>query len=143
MFTSTFAPRITALALFTLMASVAQAQAVVKEGVLTDATGRTLYTFDKDQANKSNCAGGCLQAWPAYVAEVAPGAKLLPGLTRFEQNGTQHFVSVALSQQAEVVFKDANELAVSIERVGVQAAQPSGPFVYRGLCGKVWQPPKR
>ena len=42
----------------------------------------------------------------------------LPGLTRFEQNGTQHFVSVALSQQAEVVFKDANELAVSIEWSG-------------------------
>ncbi len=91
MFTSTYAPRIAALALFTLMASAAQAQAVVKEGVLTDATGRTLYTFDKDQANKSNCAGGCLQAWPAYVAEVAPGAKLLPGLTRFEQNGTQQW----------------------------------------------------
>lgn len=48
-----------------------------KSGLLTDAGGRVLYTFDKDSANKSNCNGGCLAAWPAYVAksgDKAPGA---------------------------------------------------------------------
>ena len=81
------------------MASVAQAQAVVKEGVLTDATGRTLYTFDKDPPTRAIVLAGACKPGLLYVAEVAPGAKLLPGLTRFEQNGTQHFVSVALSRK--------------------------------------------
>jgi predicted lipoprotein with Yx(FWY)xxD motif len=38
-------------------------------GMLTDAKGMTLYTFDKDtQAGKSACSGPCLSAWPALVA---------------------------------------------------------------------------
>lgn len=49
-----------------------QAQPVVRDGILADAAGRTVYTFDKDTPNKSNCAGGCLAAWPAFVAK--PGA---------------------------------------------------------------------
>jgi predicted lipoprotein with Yx(FWY)xxD motif len=49
-----------------------QAQPVVRDGALADAAGRTVYTFDKDAPNKSNCAGGCLAAWPAFVAK--PGA---------------------------------------------------------------------
>ncbi len=54
-----------------------------------------------------------------------------------------HFVSVALAEPAEAVFKDAHELAVSIEVQGAIPVQPNGAFVYRGLCGKVWQPPKK
>ena len=38
-------------------------------GVLVDLTNTmTLYTFDKDSVNKSNCMGDCLKAWPALVA---------------------------------------------------------------------------
>ena len=66
----------------------------MKDGVLTDAAGRTLYTFDKDQTNKSNCAGGCLQAWPAYLAEASADAKLIQGLSRFDQNGVQQWSRV-------------------------------------------------
>lgn len=42
-------------------------------GVLTDAAGFTLYTFDQDAKGKSNCAGGCAAAWPP--ATVAADAK--------------------------------------------------------------------
>ncbi|WP_201528794.1 hypothetical protein [Psychrobacter frigidicola] len=28
----------------------------------------TLYTFDKDSMNKSNCVGDCLKSWPALTA---------------------------------------------------------------------------
>ena len=38
-------------------------------GMLTDAKGMTLYTFDKDTAGKSNCSGQCLVNWPALVAD--------------------------------------------------------------------------
>jgi len=61
-----------AIALSLLAATVAQAQPVMKDGVLTDAAGRTVYTFDKDEADKSNCTGACLAMWPAFVAK--PGA---------------------------------------------------------------------
>lgn len=51
-----------------LAALTAQAQPVFQRGVLTDANGKTLYTFDKDAPGKSNCTGGCLAAWPMFVA---------------------------------------------------------------------------
>jgi predicted lipoprotein with Yx(FWY)xxD motif len=36
--------------------------------VLVDAHGMTLYTFDKDEAGKSNCNGDCAKAWPPAMA---------------------------------------------------------------------------
>ena len=36
--------------------------------VYTDEKGMTLYVFDKDEANKSNCNGDCAKAWPPYMA---------------------------------------------------------------------------
>lgn len=40
--------------------------------ILVDNKGMTLYMFTKDEANKSNCAGGCLQAWPPLLAVENP-----------------------------------------------------------------------
>lgn len=48
------------------------------------------------------------------------------------------FVSLPLPQPAEALFQRAVELAVSVEPVGASPARPGGPFVYRGLCGKLW-----
>ncbi len=61
------------VALLAVLATGAQAQPVARDGLLADAAGRTVYTFDKDTAGKSNCSGGCLTAWPLFVAK--PGAK--------------------------------------------------------------------
>ena len=58
-----------AFALSLFLAAAAQAQPVMRDGVLADPAGRTLYTFDKDAPGKSNCTGGCLAAWPAFVAK--------------------------------------------------------------------------
>jgi anti-sigma-K factor RskA len=51
------------------------------------------------------------------------------------------FVSASLPQPAEDIFFPAVELAVSVETAGVAPQKPSGPFVYRGLCGKLWKLP--
>lgn len=51
------------------------------------------------------------------------------------------FVSAPLHEPAESVFFAAVELAVSVERAGGWPSSPSGPFVYRGLCGKLWKLP--
>lgn len=59
----------TAIAVSLFLAAAAHAQPVMRDGVLADPAGRTLYTFDKDAPGKSNCTGGCLAAWPAFVAK--------------------------------------------------------------------------
>lgn len=44
-------------------------------GVLVDANKHmTLYTYDKDTLNKSNCDTLCLAAWPAFLAPNAASA---------------------------------------------------------------------
>ncbi len=35
---------------------------------LADGSGRTLYTFRKDTAGRSACAGDCVQKWPVFHA---------------------------------------------------------------------------
>jgi predicted lipoprotein with Yx(FWY)xxD motif len=43
----------------------------VEKGMLTDAKGMTLYTFDRDtMPDKSSCNGMCLMNWPALKAEA-------------------------------------------------------------------------
>jgi predicted lipoprotein with Yx(FWY)xxD motif len=47
-------------------------------GMLMDAKGMTLYTWDNDkEANKSSCNGMCLMNWPALKAEAADKGKPL------------------------------------------------------------------
>jgi len=68
---------IVTLSLATVLAPLAQAEEPVKmaDGVLVDARGMTLYTFDKDVAGsgKSVCNGPCATLWPPAMA--AAGAK--------------------------------------------------------------------
>jgi predicted lipoprotein with Yx(FWY)xxD motif len=42
--------------------------ATVKGGMLVDAKGMTLYTFDKDAGGKSACNGPCATNWPPLMA---------------------------------------------------------------------------
>ncbi len=54
------------------------------------------------------------------------------------------FAHVRLAAPSEQVFGRALELAVSHEAPGfalASTAAPTLPFVYRGLCGKLWPPP--
>jgi len=46
----------------------AQAPAKAMDGVLTNAAGMTLYTFDKDADGKSACNGPCAANWPPLMA---------------------------------------------------------------------------
>ena len=70
---------LTATVLLSLAATTpALAQTTERNGILADASGRSLYTFDKDQAGKSNCSAACLSAWPAFMAQAdaKPGGSL-------------------------------------------------------------------
>ena len=49
------------------------------------------------------------------------------------------FTHVPLDREADAMFARAVELGVSLEPVGTRPAQPSGAYVYRGLCGKMWR----
>ncbi len=41
---------------------------------LTDDAGRTLYEFDNDTKDTSNCTGNCLQNWPPFLVRSVPQA---------------------------------------------------------------------
>ncbi|MDA1128384.1 MAG: CHRD domain-containing protein [Chloroflexi bacterium] len=43
--------------------------------ILTDAAGRSLYLYTRDEPNVSNCSGGCALAWPPLITigDPAPG----------------------------------------------------------------------
>ena len=58
------------VALALVFGSASAQDAVVKKtnGVLTNAAGMTVYTFDKDSGGKSACNGGCATNWPPLTA---------------------------------------------------------------------------
>ncbi|PSH62647.1 hypothetical protein CU102_25120 [Phyllobacterium brassicacearum] len=43
--------------------------------VMTTPKGMTLYTFDKDTKDKSNCDAKCLKNWPAFHADAKAKAE--------------------------------------------------------------------
>ncbi len=47
-----------------------------KGNFLTGPKGMTLYFFDKDTANVSNCYTDCATVWPAYLQETAATSTL-------------------------------------------------------------------
>ena len=49
-------------------AVMAPPPAMTAGGLLTDAAGMTLYTFDKDAAGRSACNGPCAKNWPPLMA---------------------------------------------------------------------------
>lgn len=55
-------------------ATLAVATDPVLGDILVDDKGMTLYMFTKDEPNKSNCAGGCLEAWPPLLSKGSPVA---------------------------------------------------------------------
>jgi len=52
---------------------------------------------------------------------------------------TGKWVQMSLSEPAEKIFSQAVELAVSVESADETPQAPRLPFVYRGLCGKLWK----
>jgi predicted lipoprotein with Yx(FWY)xxD motif len=60
------------LALLAGCASMPGTPAMMKDGMLVDAKGMTLYTFDRDVASsgKSACEGDCAVKWPPVMARA-------------------------------------------------------------------------
>ena len=65
----------TAIAVFSIGIAAALAQAApasvgdtAKGKAMVDAKSMTLYTFDRDTSDKSNCSGQCTNNWPPLIA---------------------------------------------------------------------------
>jgi predicted lipoprotein with Yx(FWY)xxD motif len=67
-----FAAAVAALALVACATMSTPASVKTMDGVLTNTSGMTLYTFDKDAAGsgKSVCNGPCAQNWPPLMADA-------------------------------------------------------------------------
>jgi predicted lipoprotein with Yx(FWY)xxD motif len=72
------------LTLFSLSAHAADPPVKKSNGMLVDAKGMTVYTFDKDTANsgKSACSGSCAENWPPVQAGDAQPAAPYSAVTR-------------------------------------------------------------
>lgn len=78
---------IKALPLLTL----ALATPALAAGGLTDPKGMTLYTFDKDTKDTSNCYDACAQKWPPYL--VKDGKESGEGWTQTKRkDGSEQWV---------------------------------------------------
>ena len=57
--------------------------------ILTDDTGRVLYSFTKDEKSKSNCTGTCAATWPVYAPTTITAGTGIDGtkLTSFDNAG--------------------------------------------------------
>lgn len=77
--------------------------------------------------------GQTLYLWRIDKAGVVTAVAPLPDVP------LAPFTRLQLAEPAEQVFFPAVELAVSLEPVGSLPAAPTTPFVYRGLCGKLWR----
>jgi len=42
--------------------------------ILVDGAGRTLYLFEKDRPNQSECSGACAEDWPVFHGGATPKA---------------------------------------------------------------------
>jgi hypothetical protein len=42
--------------------------------ILVDGSGRTLYLFEKDRPNQSECTGACAADWPVFHSSAVPHA---------------------------------------------------------------------
>ncbi len=51
-------------------ALLADAPAAIKDGMLVDDSGMTLYTYDKDSHGKSVCVDKCAKNWPPLQADM-------------------------------------------------------------------------
>lgn len=78
-------------------------------------------------------AGHRLHLWRIDKDGVSTALGALPA------DASARILRMTLPEPAEKAFFTAVELAVSIEAVEQAPAAPSMPFVYRGLCGKVWK----
>lgn len=113
--------------------ATAQGQA----GLVVSSLHKGMWMDIKQQIPMAPPPGQTLYLWWIDKAGQPHPVAALPEL------GQRRFVSVRLAEPAETVFRDAVELAVSLEPQGSQPAQPGAAFAYRGLCGKVWRPPVR
>ena len=68
-----------------LVPGVTDVRTIQHEGkpveLLTDVKGLSLYTFDPDGANESNCYDGCAKTWPPILISAAIAETLEDGFS--------------------------------------------------------------
>ncbi|HEY3185884.1 MAG TPA: hypothetical protein VGJ70_00325 [Solirubrobacteraceae bacterium] len=86
--------------------------------VLADGNGRTLYLFEADKANMSNCAGACLSLWPPFTSRAKPQAKggalaakvaAIPGTRQVTYNGHPLYYYVADRKPGDTAGQGLNQ----------------------------------
>jgi predicted lipoprotein with Yx(FWY)xxD motif len=107
---------------------------------LVDAKGRTLYLFEADKPNKSNCSSACLSVWPPLSASgkapsVSGGAvagklgvtKLAGGKSIVTYNGHPLYYYVGDKKPGDTAGQGLNQFGA-----GWYVVNPSGDKIDKG-----------
>ncbi len=130
-------------------ANVAIAESVTEANGILTASGRTLYTFDKDMANKSNCNGGCAAAWPPFLVKEGDrtpvefrAIKRDDGTQQWALNGKPLYFFAADVQPGDVngddkngvwhVIRGANERSAATSAAGSWTVESNAMPSYPG-----------
>lgn len=105
-----------------------------KPGLIVSSLRRGTTVDLKQLTPVSVAAGTTLYLWSIDKNGKVQGIGPVPA---------KDFTSAPLPAVAEALFFEAVELAVSIEALGQRPERPSEPWVYRGLCGKLWKLPAK
>ena len=73
--TASFKALLMAAALTLPGLAMAAEPAMMKDGMMVDHKGMTLYTFDKDSGGKSMCNDDCAKNWPPLMATPSDKAE--------------------------------------------------------------------
>jgi predicted lipoprotein with Yx(FWY)xxD motif len=107
--------------LATSVAGLAAEPAMVAEvggaKIYTDAKGMALYTFDKDEAGKSNCYDKCAKNWPPFMAaaDAKPEGEWTivertDGMKMWAYDGKPLYTFIKDTKPGEVMGEGANDV---------------------------------
>ena len=74
-YTQSFKALLLAAALALPATAFAADPVMMKDGMMVDHKGMTVYTFDKDEKGKSMCNGDCAKNWPPMMAPAGATAE--------------------------------------------------------------------
>ena len=101
-------------------------------GILVDAAGRTLYTFDNDRDGKSACNGGCAVAWPPATGDRgdAAGQRLLDHRARRRHGpvGVHGHAALPLRRRREAGRRERRRAGRRVARDPERAAAAGEPI---------------
>lgn len=115
------------------VAATLSGPASAESTVLTDNAGMTVYTFDKDSADRSACYGDCAAAWPPVAADSMPTGSEFSAISREDgpdqavYQGKPLYLFAGDKKPGDVTGDNVQNVWHTVQKSGAKAAAQSKP----------------